>query len=425
MQEVSRRSVLMGGGALTVLGVLGPATSAWAWNSRQSVAGGDLETVPPENVWDPEADAVVHRLFEEEGIGRIDELNELLRPWRRNGQDLPAGLPADLAAFIEDARRAPSWLDRGKLADGFDFYELRGNYTGTLYGLGSGIMSCAIPDEARAVYHSKGGEDMRDRVAKTAKLGYDVGTENAFDPDGEMIATCIKTRLTHSAVRHLITSSARWQDGPGGEGGSIPAPISQRDLMITWHSLATFIHRTLGEWRVDVTPAHSAGFLHVWQVTAHYLGIDDVYIPATWSDAVHQSDQTLDPVLGATPEGVALAEILLSLVEEYDLGLTRPALDAMARFLVGSNRAGESIADMLEIPRQPFLDRSIESGWPWFIAAREHGARFPGSNRLYWTFDEILRLGVLWGLQEGPPSSINIEMPTANRAEESYPTGSY
>ena len=43
-------------------------------------------------------------------------------------------------------------------------------------------MSCAIPDEARAVYHSKGGEDMRDRVAKTAKLGYDIGTENAFDP---------------------------------------------------------------------------------------------------------------------------------------------------------------------------------------------------------------------------------------------------
>ena len=57
-----------------------------------------------------------------------------------------------------------------------------------------------------------------------------------------MIVTCIKTRLTHSAVRYLITSSPRWQ-----AGGDIPAPISQRDLMITWHSLATFIHRTLGD----------------------------------------------------------------------------------------------------------------------------------------------------------------------------------
>jgi hypothetical protein len=30
-------------------------------------------------------------------------------------------------------------------------------------------MSCAIPDEARAVHHSKGGEDMSDRVRKTAE----------------------------------------------------------------------------------------------------------------------------------------------------------------------------------------------------------------------------------------------------------------
>ena len=161
----------------------------------------------------------------------------------------PPGLPADLVAFIEERRGGSRrGSTAAKLADGFDFYELRGSYTGLLYGLGSGIMSCAIPDEARAVYHSKGGEDMRDRVAKTAKLGYDIGTENAFDPDGEMIVTCIKTRLTHSAVRYLITSSPRWQ-----AGGDIPAPISQRDLMITWHSLATFIHRTLGAWDVTST----------------------------------------------------------------------------------------------------------------------------------------------------------------------------
>lgn len=415
MDQLSRRSLLKASGALGVLGALGATRPGWAWNSSQSVAGGSLKTLPPEDVWDAAADPIVRRLFEQEGIERIEDLNALLRPWNRNDEPLPAGLPADLAAFIEEARRPPTWLDRAKLADAFDFYELRGNYTGLLYGLGSGIMSCAIPDEARAVYHSKGGEDMRDRVAKTAKLGYDIGTENAFDPTGEMIVTCIKTRLTHSAVRYLITSSPRWQ-----AGGNPAAPISQRDIMITWHSLATFIHRTLGKWDVELAPAHSLGFLHLWQVTAHYLGVLDVYIPATWEDAYLQSDQTLDAVIAPTPEGIALAEILLNIVSEYDMGASRPALNAMARYMVGTNKAGQSIADMLQIPKNAFWDQGVASGWPWYVSFREQGTRMPASNQLYWTFDELLRLGVLWGVNGGP-GPIYIEMPTSNRSEASYP----
>jgi hypothetical protein len=234
---------------------------------------------------------------------------------------------------------------------------------------------------------------MRDRVAKTAKLGYDVGTRNAFAPDGEMIVTCIKTRLTHAAVRYLITSSPRWN-----AGGTTAAPISQRDLMITWHSLATFIHRTLGTWNVRSTAAQEDGFLHVWQVTAHYLGVEHAYIPATWTDAIYQSDQTLDAVLGATPEGIALANTLLGILEEYDQGLTRPALNAMARYMVGTNRAGQSIGDMLQIPKNSFMDQGVRNGWPMFVAAREAGTALPLSNSLYWTFDELLRMGVLWGV---------------------------
>lgn len=417
---ISRRGLLKVGGAVGALGALAPLAPAWAWNSRQSIAGGDLETVPPEDVWDEPADAVVRRVFEQEGVDGIVGLNALLRPWHTNAQALPAGLPADLVAFIEEARQLPSWVDQQRLSDGFDFYELRGTYTGLLYGLGSGIMSCAIPDEARAVFHSKGGEDMRDRVSKTAKLGYDIGTRNAFDPGGEMIATCIKTRLAHAAVRHLITSSNRWDHGVPQ-----PAPISQRDIMITWHSLATFIHRTLRTWNVRSTPAQEDGYLHVWQVTAHLLGVQDVYIPATWADAEHQSDQTLDAVIASTPEGIALAETLVSIVSDLaaglDLELTRALLSSMARYMVGTNRAGQSIADMLHLDENALLDPGVRNGWPLFVGLKEAGASLPGANRLYWSFDELLRLGVLWGAHGGP-GPIYIEMATANRSEASYPT---
>jgi hypothetical protein len=220
-------------------------------------------------------------------------------------------------------------------------------------------------------------------------------------------------------VRHLITTSPRWQGG-----GDIPAPISQRDIMITWHSLARFIHRTLARWNVRSAPSQEDGYLHVWQVTAHFLGVQDVYIPATWADAEYQSDQTLDPVLGATPEGVALAEVLVSIVSDavadLDLRNSRALLTSMARYMVGTNRAGQSIGDMLELDTNPVLDPMVANGWPGFVALREVGTAFPGANRLYWSFDELLRLGVLWGAHGGV-DPIYIEMATANRSEASYP----
>jgi hypothetical protein len=202
------------------------------------------------------------------------------------------------------------------------------------------------------------------------------------------------------------------QGAADAQRGSIPDHV-----VAALAGRATFIHRTLEAWNVPVATAHSDGFLHLWQVTAHYLGVQDVYIPATWADARYQSDQTLDPVLAPTPEGISLADTLLSLAG--DDGPSRSAVNAMARYMVGTNNAGESIGDMLQIPADPSWDRSVEGGWPWFVAAREQGIAFPGANRLYWTFDELLRLGTLWSLNGGP-GPIYIEMPTANRSEESY-----
>ena len=67
----------------------------------------------PRWVWDPEADPLVASLLDR---GDVPRVNELLRTWTKNGQPLPAGLPADLRDFMEQARRLPSWADQGKLA---------------------------------------------------------------------------------------------------------------------------------------------------------------------------------------------------------------------------------------------------------------------------------------------------------------------
>ncbi|GAA1481417.1 oxygenase MpaB family protein [Gordonia sinesedis] len=304
---------------------------------------------------------------------------------------------------MEYARILPDWTDKRKLAAGFEYNKKHGTVIAVLYAFASGMMSTVIPHEARAVYYSRGGQYFKDRIAKTAKLGYDIGTVNAYGPGGQMIVTCVKTRMIHAAVRHLLPQSPHW---PSDE-----VPISQDDLMITWHSLPTTIMQTLTTWRVPTPPAESAGYLHTWQVCAHLLGIRDEYIPATWANANDQAKQVLTPVLAKTPEGVALARDLLSLGNELDLTLlSRPILGAFTRFILGNK-----IADWLEIPREPVWSPLLEASWAPYLAVREGLlTAVPPVDNAYWMFDEFLRQFVLWYMSE-LRMPISIEIPTTNR----------
>ncbi|ACU38224.1 oxygenase MpaB family protein [Actinosynnema mirum] len=413
MSDVSRRKLMMTGGALGALTAFGVTPSAaarpaWTWSPDQSVAGaapgaapGTVAGVDPQWLWDEEADPVLAAVIDR---GDVPRVNQLLRGWQRNDQVLPAGLPSDLRDFMEHARRMPSWAETAKLDAGARFSVNRGIYTGVLYGLGSGLMSTAIPREARAVYYSKGGADMKDRVAKTAKLGYDVGDLDAYRPQGTMVVTAVKTRLVHAAVRHLLPQSPGWSETSGGQR----IPISQADVLVTWHSLPTHVMRKMLEWGVRITPSESAAYLHLWQVTANMLGVSDEYIPATWEAAYAQSRQLLDPVLGPTAEGKVLADVLLDIVAEVDGGLTRPLIGAFSRYTIGGQ-----IGDWIGLEREPLWEPVIAAAWPKLVAFRENLLPLPLVPAAAWTIEEVIRRVVLLFFGEGRP--IHLEIPDANR----------
>jgi hypothetical protein len=394
--------MLKAGGALGAIGALSAAAPAraWTWSPQGSVAGQGLG-VDPRWVWDPEADQLVASLIDR---GDVPAVNALLRTWKKNGQALPAGLPADLRDFMEHARQLPSWADPQKLATAVKFNEKRGLYLGVLYGLASGMMSTVIPKEALAVYYSQGGADMKDRISKTAKLGYDIGSVNAYLPEGEMIVTAVKTRLVHAAVRHLLPQSPYWTKVADED-----IPISQADIMVTWHSLPTTVMRKLTDWKVPIPENESTAFLHSWQVGAYMLGVKEEYIPNSWAQANSQADQVLDPILRATPEGIKLADILLNLGSSVDAGiLSKPILGAFTRFMLG-----DEIAGWLKIQREPVWDNLLKVAWGPFVAVREGLLPFPLAPKAYWLFDEFLRKAALLFLSEAKP--ISIEIPVTNR----------
>ncbi|MFI9833605.1 oxygenase MpaB family protein [Streptomyces sp. NPDC051913] len=409
MDGLSRRRMLLTGGTAGALGALGLASPArartpWTWDPRTSVAGSGAG-LDPEWVWDDEADRLVASVIDR---GDMPKVNELLRTWTRNDQPVPAGLPADLREFMEEARQLPAWADRAKLETAAKFNESRGIYLNLLNGVGGGMLSTAIPREARAVYYSKGGADMEDRVAKTSLLGFAVGDLNAYRPDGKVMVEAVKTRLVHAAVRHLLPRSPHWTRTSGGQS----IPISQADILVTWHSLPTYTMRKLRDWKVPLTSADSEAYLHVWQVTAHMLGVRDEYIPATWAAADSQSRQILDPVLAATPEGVELTDILLRQLAEQTSpgGLDRPLVNALARYLVG-----DQVADWDGIPREPFWEQAVATAWPKLVAFREKLIPLPLVPPLAWTIDEAARTYIMFFLTKGQGTSI--VLPETNRPE--------
>ncbi|QFG23776.1 oxygenase MpaB family protein [Actinomadura sp. WMMB 499] len=419
MDELSRRKMLAAGGTLGALGALSVAAPAnastlWTWSPKGSVAGAGAGA-DPKGVWDDEADQIVAEVIRG---GHVDAVNTELRKWTKNGQQLSSALPSELRAFMERARALPSWADSGKLETAVDFNEKRGLYLGVTYGFASGMMSTVIPREARAVYYSKGGADMRDRITKTAKLGYDIGTANAYGDDGEMIVTCVKTRLAHAGVRHLLPQSPHWN-----KVADEAIPISQADMMVTWHSLPTTVMQNLKKWKVPIPANESEAFLHSWQLCAHMLGIKDEYIPNSWAEADSQAAQVLTPILAATPEGIKLADMLLNLATIVPGGplryVTKPILGALTRYVLG-----DEIANSLNIRRYPFWDTAFNVAWEPFIRIREGILELedaPGIvQQVYWVFDEILRLAALLVLS-GADFPISIEIPSMNNPD--YPGG--
>lgn len=109
------------------------------------------------------------------------------------------------------------------------------------------------------------------------------------------------------------------------------------DILVTFHSTGTF---------------------------AHLLGVHDQYIPATWADAHAQSDQVLTPILSPTMEGKELAEVLLGLTAQIDLGVTRGFLNEFVRY-----QLGHDIGDWLGLKRDYISAATIKNGWPLYISS--------------------------------------------------------
>lgn len=400
MENLNRRSVLSLGAALGFAGALQPG-AAWSWSPSGSIAGSGAG-VDPQWVWDPEIDRIIANVIDN---GQVGAINDAMRTaWVDNADPVPATFPTELKDFLADTTTLPDWADRDLLLHSGDFNRRKDTYMFVIYGIGGGIMSTVIPREAKSVYWSKGGADMQDRAAKTFTFGYDLGQLRGFEPNGQFITTANKTRMVHAAVRHLLPQSPYWKSV-----ADETIPISNADILVTFHSTGTFVHQKLKEWKVPMSAKDEQSFLHSWQVALHFLGVQDEYIPASWDDAHAQAAQVLTPILSPTPEGKELAEALLGLTAQVDLGVTRGFLNEFVRYMLG-----HQVGDWLNLRRDYASAVFIRNAWPAYIKFRE--GLIPIAPAGFYVLDQFIRALAMLFLNRGTGTQTTaIELPDMNR----------
>ncbi|MFD1663434.1 oxygenase MpaB family protein [Streptomyces caeni] len=399
MENLTRRRILTLGAALGLVSVA-DVSHAWSWSSTGSIAGTDTVT-DPFSVWDPTADEVAARLLAD---GAIPAVNTAWESWVNNSDSLPSGMPDYLTDYLSQVNRLPSWADSALLAASQKLYKRLSSYLFVSESLGSGILSTVIPREARAVYWSAGGADMKARAAKTFTFGYDLHSESAWEPTGHFVVSANKTRLVHSAVRNLLPNSPHFM-----ATADEPKPISNGDILITFHSVATVAHNNLQKWGVTLSAAEQAADLHAWQVALHLLGVQDQFIPASWSDAQQQATQMLWPVVAPTVEGTSLAKTLLGYVEDPVLGLDTGFVSEMVRYLIG-----DEYSDWLGLPHDLVSRALIKAAWPAYVKFREGLSPIVPDG--FYLFDQFVRGIAMLYLNNGTSATQTpITLPTANR----------
>lgn len=399
-EQMSRRTVLSLGAALGLTATVAAPSGAWAWSPAGSVAGSGTG-VDPQWVWDDRIDTLMAQAIT---AGQTPQINAAFAPWVNNSDTFGPQMPAEMGVWVREVSRLPEWADLATLRAAATFNQRMSLYLLFIYGIGGGIMSTVIPREAKSVYWSKGGADMKDRAAKTFTFGYDLADLNACEPGGQFLTTATKTRMVHAAVRHLLPQSPHWK-----AVAEERIPISVADILVTFHSTGTFAHQTLKKWGVRMSAAESNAFLHHWQVALHMLGVPDEYIPATWAAAEAQSAQVLTPILAPTLEGKALAETLLGLTAEVDLGVTRGFLNEFVRY-----QLGDRVGDWLGLKRDYVSATTIKLGWPGYIAFRE--ASYGPLPVGYRIFDQFLRDLAMVFLNNGTDTKTTpITVPDMNR----------
>ncbi len=350
---------------------------------------------------DPPADEAVRTLFQQQ---KVQAANALMKQLVLNENVSPEMLAPPLRGYFEQSGQLPSWADLNLVRQGEELFGRYGPHIVTALFHAS-LPSCYAAAKGVQVLHltARLETDPLRRIVETSQMIVDVMAPGGLSAGGRGLRAAQKVRLMHAAVRYLIHRSGQWD----------PAwnqPINQEDMAGTLCTFSIIALESLERMGCELSDAERQAYYHAWRVVGYVMGIDERLLPERWEDANRLWTLIQQRQFKASPEGKALTQALLKLVEHVTPGNVFDGMPAaLMRHLVG-----DATADLLAVPKADWTRMLMGPlqvlGWVSDTIVDLRGAQ---TARMVGMFGRRLVEGLVW-VNRGP-ERVPFRIPTTLR----------
>lgn len=285
---------------------------------------------------DPQADEVFEKLMHANDLATV---NKHFLTLTKNDSSL-VGLPDYFQEYLRSTSQLPSWYDPQKIKIAEELYSLYGLEISMILLFKSLPQSYCCAKGAK-VLHSTGRLSKEQqsfnkysrRIMETSQFVMHVLSPKAFANSGAAIITTQKTRLIHASIRYYIKKYG-WDSATYGE------PINQQDMIGTLMSFSALIIEGLEMLNIKWTAKQQDAFVHCWNVVGYILGVKPELLPANYKEALDIGYRVFNDQKATSPEGVELADALVSFIQHIIPGTTFDCIpNEMIHFFLGEENA--------------------------------------------------------------------------------------
>lgn len=339
-------------------------------------------------IGDTEADAAVAEILRHPQWDAPNFFRWLVR----NDAPVPADIPPAVAHYFSGVA-FPSWADMELIEEGEKVFRAWGPQISlTLFCASLPVGYSA--DRVVRILEATGRleTDALRRVFETAQLLFDLLDVGGLRPDGKGLRSIQRVRLMHAAVRHLIAHKDEALSAQAAAEGRAPTliwpvewgkPINQEDLAATLLTFTVVPFDGLAKLGIKLTPRQREGYLHLWRVAGHFLGITEEVLPRDEDDArALWAAEERRQLYHRSEAGLHLTKALLGAFSEIVPGRT---FDFFTRGMV-RHLSGARAADVIGVPRLRWGGHVLfvlaMRAEKWFVRQeRTHSSFFSVSSR--------------------------------------------
>jgi hypothetical protein len=302
---------------------------------------------PYRHTGDSTADAVIETVAVQGGHGAVG----LLMHFLTNYEDF--GVEDQLDAvqeFISTQNQFPEWINVQDFERGIEFFWRHDRVISLLLGTYSLPYCYAGANGAQVLWISERIKNNTfQRLEETGAFVFGIMQERDWH-NGRNFKRIAKIRLLHAAVRWYTLHSGRW-DATWGY------PICQEDMAATNLSFSYIALKGFRKLNISVSKGEEVAFLHLWNVVGELLGVDTALLPHNMLEAYRLEKSIATRQFKPSEAGRGLTLALLKAIQQQ---ITSPSLQnapaAQMRFFLG-----ESVADLLDIPKAEWEERFVKA----------------------------------------------------------------